>query len=235
MNGLKGFLQKAVAVFLPARCAFCGGVTAGGEDVCPSCAVNLPLVRGDVCPKCGRERAFCNCTKQHYAFARCVAPFYYEGTAKRGVLRLKFYHKRGAAAVFAAYAQQIVRREYADVQFDVVTAVPLSRSEIKKRGFNQSAVFARELSRLLGIPYGELLAKPYDTRPQHSCKAGERWGNVYGAFTAPGGAEGKTVLLADDIATTGATLSECAKVLRLAGASQVYCAVIACVKKPDAP
>jgi competence protein ComFC len=231
MNGLKRFVQRAAAILFPNRCAFCGSVTVGGLGVCRECEKSLPLITRAVCQNCGREKEFCTCAKRHYEFKRCIAPFYYEGAAKRGVLRLKFYKKQDAAAVFAAYAADAVRREYTDIKFDIVTAVPLAREELKKRGFNQSADFAKWLSKALEIPFRELLTKPYDTKPQRSCHAHERWGNVFGAYAALSAAGGKTVLLADDIATTGATLNECSKMLMLAGADEVYCVVIACVKK----
>ena len=168
-------------------------------------------------------------------FDRCVSPFYYEGVAKRGVLRMKYGKHPAAAEGFAEYAEQAVRTAYGP-SFDFVTAVPFTPAELRSRGFNQSAELGRALARRLGLPYREVLGKPGTIRPQHECRAGERWGNVLGAFRVTADVAGRSVLLADDIVTTGATLSECSKVLRLAGAKRVDCVAIACVKKlKDAP
>lgn len=106
----------------------------------------------------------------------------------------------------------------------------------KERGYNQSALLARELSALLGVPADcHALCKSIDTPAQHALKGAERRGNVFGVFEvpAPESVEGKTILLCDDIKTTGATLDECAKTLKLAGAKEVYCVCIAVTRKQD--
>lgn len=229
-NGVRKLISRAVSLIFPRRCAICGRVT-GSAAVCPTCETALPVVKPPVCRVCGREKKYCVCGNRRFAFDRCVTPFYYEDGAKKGVLRLKFGGKTDAASVFAAYAADIVQKEYAGIPFDFITAVPLARREAKKRGFNQSEELARALSKKLGIKYCNALRKPMDIKPQRRCSASERWENVAGAFEAEGQAAGKTVLLVDDIITTGATLHECAKALKQAGAAGVYCAAIACVKK----
>jgi competence protein ComFC len=231
MTGLKRLNERLTALIFPNRCAFCGRVMGGGSGVCPECEKALPRITRPICKNCGRETEYCTCRKRHFEFNRCIAPFYYQGVAKKGILRLKFGRKQSVAAVFADFAADMAHREYAGIAFDFVTAVPLSRKELRKRGFNQSAEFAKALAGNLGIPYLEVLSKPVDTKAQRSCQGNERWGNVFGVFKAGEAAGGKTVLLVDDIVTTGATLNECAKMLRFGGALDVYSEVIACVKK----
>lgn len=223
-------LRALVTWLFPRRCLCCGRAVPSGSAVCEECAAALPRVTGTICPKCGRGLEFCVCTGRHMEFDRCVSPFYYEGVAKRGVLRMKYGKHPAAAEEFAEYAEQTVRTAYG-TSFDFVTAVPFTPAELRSRGFNQSAALGRALARRLGMPYREVLGKPGTIRPQHECRAGERWGNVFGAFRVTADVAGRSVLLADDIATTGATLSECAKMLRLAGAQRVDCVTIACVKK----
>ncbi len=124
-----------------------------------------------------------------------------------------------------------VRREYADIDFDCIVPVPLSRDALRKRRYNQSAVLAKGLADLLDIPYAELLNKQQTTIPQRELPAYRRSGNVLGVFDATDGVpEGGSVLLVDDTVTTGSTLDECAKILKLYGAQAVY-AVTATVSR----
>lgn len=228
---MRAFFESILAMIFPQRCPFCGKVVQKGAEACAECAEKLPLVTGTICKTCGRGLKYCHCHGRRFQFERCVAPFYYEGPAKHGIMRLKFYGARMVAKSFGAYIADTVRREYAGELFDFVTAVPLSRGEMRKRGFNQSGVVAQALAENLGLNFYEALKKPGEIKPQRKCKGRVRWGNVFGAFKVCGDVCGKTILLVDDVETTGATLNECARVLRLAGAGRVYCAVIACVKK----
>ena len=230
MKAAGNIFSRAIKVLYPDRCAFCGAVIRPYGKVCAQCMENLPQIEKKICRNCGREKEYCNCRGKHFEFSGCVAPFYYEGLAKKGILRIKFLKKPSGAKMLAEYAARTVRREYADIPFDLVTSVPLSRRELQRRGFNQSAVFAKALAAMLAIPYKETLEKPLDTRPQRSCTARERWGNVFGEFRVRETVAGETILLADDIITTGATLNECAKMLRIAGAREVWCVTEACVK-----
>lgn len=223
-------LKKLVSAVFPRRCAFCGRIVKAGQDVCVSCGKALPYIGMGACPVCGRERKYCRCRKEKFAFERCTAPFYYEGVAKKGVLRLKFCGRREVAKVLAAYLALRVAKEYSGIKFDFVTAVPLSAAEKRRRGYNQAEDLGRALALRLSIPYTEALVKPRDIKPQHSCTSAERERNVVGAFEARSVPKGVAVLLVDDVVTTGATLSECAAELKKAGASSVFCAAAARVK-----
>ncbi|MFT8887695.1 MAG: double zinc ribbon domain-containing protein [Ethanoligenens sp.] len=222
--------DRIVDALFPKRCVFCGTVVPQGASACPVCLEKAPCVEEPICPACGRGKAFCTCHHRTYAFTGCAAAFYYEGVVKTGIARLKFHGHQSAAHGFAALALSAARRVTAATPVDLVTAVPLSRRGMRERGYNQSALFGHALANLLALPYAETLEKPFHTKPQHTCGGVERWGNVFGAFTVRGDVCGKQVLLADDILTTGATLHECARMLLLAGAADVRCVTIACVR-----
>ncbi|ADU26337.1 ComF family protein [Ethanoligenens harbinense] len=222
-------LERVAGVLFPARCVFCGAVVPQGTFACPACAGKAPRVEEPVCSGCGRGKAFCAC-RRSFAFSACAAAYYYEDAVKRGIARLKFHGHPGVAAGFAALALPAARRVTADAAVDLVTAVPLSRKGLRARGYNQSTLFARALAGHLTLPYAETLQKPFDTKPQHTCGGTERWGNVFGAFAVCTDVQGKRILLADDILTTGATLHECARILMLAGAADVRCIAVACVR-----
>ena len=208
----------------PRRCGYCGRPVETGQHTCPRCRRELPRIGTPVCPLCGREKGACGCRQRRHDFRRCVAPFYYEGLAKRGILRLKLYGKAYAAEGFAAAMAETVRREYQGIVFDAVVPVPVSDRTRRERGYNQSEKLADALGKALGIPMAAVLIKVADNQPQRSLPASQRSGNVLGVFDCvPGLAVGgKTLLLVDDIFTTGATLQECAKMLKLYGAGEVY-------------
>ena len=114
---------------------------------------------------------------------------------------------------------------YPLVKADTVTYVPMTERAQKKRGYNQSRLLALEISKRLLVPFDTLLVKQCDTKRQHDLTAEERTTNLVGAFGVADGADitGKTVILCDDIKTTGSTLAECVKVLKSCGAKEVYC------------
>lgn len=217
----------ALSLLFPPRCPFCGAALPHGEWglplPCPQCRA-LPFAQKGDLPG-GENRGF--------AFERCAAPFRYEGAAREAIVRFKF-RGRAFAPALAAYMAPAVRAQCAGVSFDFVTAVPLTRREVRRRGFNQSELLGRELARALGAPYCRTLRKPRDIPPQHTLRAPERRRNVRGAFEARAPLRGGTALLVDDVATTGATLEECAQALRRAGAARVLCAVAAVVPRPGA-
>lgn len=223
------FADVLISLVYPRRCPFCGVSLPHNKQTCEDCEKSLPRVRGETCLHCARGLEFCRCKGQQFAFTSCVAPFYYEGVVKEAAKRFKFKGRQDSAPTFAAYSAQTVKSFYADKTFDLVTSVPLTRAEFRTRGYNQSALFGRALAKELSIPYRETLQKPHDIRPQRTCTASQRWDNISGAFKFKNDLLGKSVLLTDDIITTGATLNECAKTLLAAGSRDVCCAVIACV------
>lgn len=226
------FADRILSIFFPKRCAYCGKLIVPSGRLCVSCEKNLPRIEPPLCLFCGHSKADCRCRQKKFEFKAVAAPFYYEGAVKEAVRRLKFKNLDFVAETLAADMERTVRREYEGLRFDCVTFVPFSEADKKRREFNQSALLARELAKRLGLPCADLLQKIYDVPPQHTLKRGERAGNVFGVFGVKEGVDvrGLTVLLADDIKTTGATLSECAKMLKLAGANAVYAAAAAVTK-----
>ena len=115
-------------------------------------------------------------------------------------------------------------------EYDLVTWVPLSRRRLRERGYDQARLLAKATAKELGLPLTPTLHKQRNTQPQSGTgDAAKRRANITGAYRMKRGADvaGKRVLLIDDIVTTGATLSECARVLGKAGAEQVVCATVA--------
>ena len=144
--------------------------------------------------------------------------------ASGALYRLKYHNKRNYGKVFA---RELVKQYAEDIRrwrIEEIIPVPLHPSRRRKRGFNQAETIARELSVLTGIPIrADVLFRIKKTSPQKSLGRKERQANLQGAFAVSGAWKArKNVLLIDDIYTTGATLERAAKMLRMAGAQNVY-------------
>jgi ComF family protein len=135
---------------------------------------------------------------------------------------MKYRPNRRLAAVFAAWLHELFSKESWDA--DLLVAVPLAASRQRQRGYNQVELIALALSKTIELPYDpHALQRIRDTSSQVGLDPAERWGNVSGAFSAhPGIVRGRSVLLLDDLVTTGATLAACASALLSGGARRVF-------------
>jgi ComF family protein len=179
---------------------------------CPLCW--QPERRGEMCGRCVQSRP---------AFAGARSLYLYQGTVREAVHALKYNHLSALARPMAEMMAVYLEAEALPV--DLVVPVPLFGRRQRLRGYNQSALLARELARLGGLPLAERgLARRRDTPPQaRSVDAEARRRNVAGAFAADGRrVEGRRVLLVDDVMTTGATLDACAQALRQVGVASVW-------------
>ncbi len=227
---MKRFKEILIHIIFPRRCAYCGKVIPYSRMMCVKCEKELPRIEGVICPKCAREKDKCNCKGAENYYQSIAAPFYFEGCVRHGVHIFKF---RNGFRNYEAYSLEMadtVRKRFADVDFDFITEVPMTRKSRKKRGYNQCFYLAKGISDILGIEHKtDVISKIYETQKQHLVRYYLRKGNLVGAFDIPNPSEvkDKTVLLCDDISTTGETLNECAKMLWLYGAKEVYCITLA--------
>lgn len=215
------FLQKARELFIRTvyphdiACAICSSEVdvAPGYGVCALCASRLPRVTDGISSG-GR------------AFDGLAAPFYYETPVKELIHRFKYDNKRYIAKGLAHYMKDAVEQA-GFPGMDAAAPVPLHEARAKERGFNQAALLAAELAPLLGIPmYEDVLARVQETRTQTLLPREEREQNVKDAFAVPESVDvsGLTLLLVDDVVTTGATVEAAARTLKAAGARAVYVA-----------
>lgn len=219
-------LRRVRYVVYPRRCALCGRVVAPGTEICPKCGVSVRRVPLPICPQCGCGKRDCTCGKHRSRFVSAfAAPFYYVGVVREGVRRLKFHAEPEIAEVLGREMARFARKAYAGVLFDMVTFVPMTRRELRERRYNQSELLARAAAQELLLPCVPTLEKLYETDRQRVLDHRRRSGNVFGVFEAidPQAIRGKRILLCDDLRTTGATLTECAKMLRIRGAREVLC------------
>lgn len=222
MNNL--FSKLLYAVF-PRRCDLCGDVVELDVSRCDSCK-NAKRVSGEICKKCGNPRLCCDCTGNHKKpeYKSVVAPYLYDGNLIKAVYNFKFYGYKELSDGMSSEMAETVNKYYGDIDFDFITFVPLSKKRYRKRGYNQAQLLAESLSQRLNIPCVPTLKKIFETENQRSRTARQRRANLRGVFDLMDDADvdSKTILLVDDVKTTGSTLNECSAVLNAYGADKVY-------------
>lgn len=224
----KDIMDYVLSLFFPKRCVFCDKVIGPYDDICPDCEKNLPWIDGEICHFCGCKKSDCTCKKRHgHFYEEVISPLYFRDNVRKSIHKFKFRDEPQFSKVYAVLMNDIRLREYADVTFDYVTYIPMNEKQEKRRGYNQGRLLAREISNISDISFGDnLLVKLYETETQHGCKNwSQRKGNLFGVFDVNPEIDvsGKTILLVDDVKTTGSTLNECSKMLYLNGADSVYC------------
>lgn len=208
-----------IEFLFPKRCVFCGKI------------MNIEEKNSSVCETCQNEllTRYTETTMLRPEFTDGVAAaLRYEGKVRSAIIRYKFNGKKSYCLEFSKLMYERLLREYA-WEFDSITWVPLGITRKFRRGYNQSELLGRRLAKFLQIPCSETMRKRPFVRRQSSLKGGQRKANVLGAYRLLAGVQvkGKRILLVDDVSTTGATLSECARVLKTAGASAIYCIILA--------
>ncbi len=205
--------SKAMAILFPSRCLICG--KAVSAPVCEACRGKVRRI----------ERAF-EIDGEDFS---CFAPLEYTGGFRRSFHKFKFEGKYALGIQMAALMLEI----NGEFRPDIIAFVPMMPEKERKRGYNQSELLAKNIAKAMGVPCEKELSKVSDNHQQSKLKAEERKLNVRGVFTVSGDIAGKTILLIDDLVTTGATICECAKALKNAGASEVRGLCVASAKRSE--
>ena len=213
---MKRVLSWLLDLLYPPKCVICGRLLAAGEtEICADCLEALPNFEGPAPQVDGCD-------------ALCVTLFY-EEAVRESFLRFKFSGRDFYADIYGKWMAGTIRDKLGG-GFDGICWVPVSKKRRRTRGYDQSELLARVIAKELSLPLFPALRKHSERGPQSHIKdAAQRRTNASGAFSVLPGADvsGKTLLLIDDIVTTGATLSECCRVLKGAGAAHVACAAFA--------
>jgi ComF family protein len=230
------------AVF-PAPCRICGATLdfAGRLPVCLECLSSFTELAAPLCSLCGRpilslhvsESAtiLCRlCRSETYDFDIARSYAFYDPPMVRAILLLKHGGVPPLGAWFARKVAEVVARDAAAFDADLIVPVPLHRARRRERGYNQAELIALPLARQLGVPARNNILLRSRPRPGVlRLTRSQRWSAAKGAFaTRPGAQVDKLrVLLVDDVMTTGATLDACSRVLRRAGAARVMALTVA--------
>ena len=209
--------EALLDLLFPPKCPFCQRLLHDPRaPLCPNCQASLPWLTG----RAGERRV---------DFTQgCWSPLAYQAQVREAVQRYKFAPAPAYGRPFGLLMAQCARDQ--GVEAELVTWAPLSKKRRRKRGFDQGELLARTVGECLALPVLPLLEKSRHTVPQSSLPDGAaRRANALGAYSLlPGGRrEGGRVLLVDDVVTSGATLSECARLLCQGGAKQVLCLTLA--------
>ena len=212
-----GFFSQLLDLVYPPRCIFCRKpLKKGQRHICDDCRGSISYTSGG-----GRQSGD--------FYTVCVSPLYYEGEVRKSLLRYKFKEATGYAQPYGELIAECVR-EHLTEGYDLISWVPLSRQRYKERGYDQAMLLALAAALELNDVAVSTLEKVRDVEKQSLMGSEEkRRANISGVYRVADREliEGKRILLIDDIVTTGATLSECARTLLEGGAKEVLCAALA--------
>jgi ComF family protein len=239
-DGFHLFRTALSDLFFPPACAFCeAAIVESDAFLCEACADSMDRVSEPICVQCGlpvpglaiQGSDTCGrCLADPPSYERARYAVYYQGRVRDALLRFKFAGALHVAAALSQILTEAYRRYFQSGDFDLIVPVPIHRSRLIHRGFNQVVVLAQELSRDTRIPLDRTsFKKTKDTPPQVGLTRPARVKNLRGSFGIPrqDRIRGRKVLLVDDVATTGSTIAEAAKAIKRGGAARVDVLVLA--------
>jgi ComF family protein len=239
MRNLLTITQKAADTVIqwlfPLRCPVCDSiVTPYGNKICTECVGKLKLLTPPWCLQCGKKLThageYCeDCRRKKHKYIRGRALYEY-GSVKMSVYRLKY----GGRAEYADFFGYEISRHLGDfireVNPDALVPVPLHKKRMRKRGYNQAQLIAEAVGRYTDIPVrNKLLVRVKNTRPLKTLNPSERQNNLKKAFNiSENDVKLKTIIIIDDIYTTGSTIDEAAEALKESGVKDIYFITLAC-------
>lgn len=217
-------------LIFPNRCPLCGEVINWKYEYCQGCFEELPYTGEEFCRGCGNISSSCICHRNENLFSRCYAAFYYLDSAKGGVVYLKNTKNDVFPRLFAEKIRSDIESDSYKFKADCIVPVPMSKTKLRKRGFNQAEVLADALGKQLNIPIcSDALVKSISFVAQHKLSAARRKSNASHLYSVGKNIDikDKTVIIVDDVMTTGSTINSCAEILLEMGAEKIIAAVAA--------
>ena len=222
--------EKFLDIFFPPRCAICDEVLiTGSGHICSKCRSSLKLIKAPTCYKCGKEVAnesveYCDdCLKRPRSYVKGFPVYKYVPPLTDSIMALKYAGKKEYAEFFADAIYDRYKMPFGKMDIDALVPVPINKSKFITRGYNQAELIAEFLGKKMNIPVkSDIIDRVSDTKAQKGLTPEQREHNLHTAFAAVRKTDIRTVLLVDDIYTTGATIEACTRALMDAGVDKVY-------------
>ncbi|MCT4687975.1 ComF family protein [Vallitalea sp.] len=230
--------DELLSIIYPKRCPICMDIIPINEEerICESCVEELPYIMEPRCKKCSKPlnselAEYCfDCTKNEHDYTRGWAVWLYEGKLKKALQRYKNNNNNNYGRIFSKEVVTLYKREIVEAYVNLIIPVPLHIKKQRKRGYNQAEIIATYIGKYLDIPCNtNCVMRTINTKPQKNLSDKERVSNMKKAFKVikPDEITGKTILICDDIYTTGNTIDSLAKELLINGAKEVFFITIA--------
>jgi ComF family protein len=221
-------LRKIINLIYPITCPFCNAISK--EGICSTCRQTVKVIEEPRCFSCGKpvktmETEYCyDCDKANFAFDQGKSLYLHQEKVVDALYRLKFFNQRINGKILGEELALHFHKEIRRWGIEEIVPIPMYHSKQKRRGFNQSEVIANQLGETLSIPVNnQLVYRIKKTVPLKDLEKEQRISSLDGAFGIPKSSKvPKTVLLIDDIYTTGVTVNKVAKILKKAGSEKVY-------------
>ena len=236
-------VQNLIDFVFPNVCPCCNKSIENYKIFCTACFSKIKFIQGTICYRCGKklntnlteEKTLCaNCLKKRPIYDKARSVFEYNLPSKNMILKFKYTGKIEYVYPFVKLMQQAGKDLFKET--DVIMPVPMHWKRRLTRGYNQAGLLAQELAKQIKCPYDDTtLTRFKHTKKQENKSLEERNKNVKDAFkiTDTNKVKNKTILLIDDVLTTGATVNNCTKTLKKAGAKAVFVLTIAHTTKND--
>ena len=227
-------LSKILDILYPRICPICNEIVSQkGADICRSCERKLTYVGDSYCMRCGKpvadEAEFCSdCMRIGHEYDEGCAALVYDEYMSKSIYRFKYNGKKEFAEFYGRVMYERLHRMIDAWDVCAIIPVPMHKDKLRKRGYNQAALIAKELSARTKIPlYEDVVSRKHATAALKNMGAKERQNNLKKAFIVDRNVvKLDSVLIIDDIYTTGATVDAMARVLKDSGVSKVYFATL---------
>jgi ComF family protein len=237
-NAIRAEFIALLDLLLPPACPLCRTETPGllHGRLCAECLADIPPLASPRCPRCalpypapdGSDHLCEECLRKEPPFDAVAAAGVYGAALRRAVHRFKYEGAVDLDRPLSTLLADSLRRSLPDFVPDLIVPVPLHRSRLRERTYNQALLLARGVGRQTGVKVApRLLQRIRSTPTQQGLSSQQRRQNLRGAFTLRNALDGESILLIDDVLTTGVTARECSRVLLEGGAGQVAVGVLA--------
>lgn len=230
-------IKRLLNIIIPPRCLSCGSMTEESGMLCQNCWKNISFISKPFCECCGfpfeydiGEALCAGCIKESKPFDNARSAFRYNEDSRKLITSYKYSDKTYGTESFARMMLRVAGDLVSEA--DIISSVPLHRLRLLSRKYNQSALLANKIAKISNrTAMHDILFRKKNSKPQASLPRNERMKNVKGVFAINDKykefIKGKKIMLVDDVMTTGATVNECARLLKKSGAEKVFVLTLA--------